>query len=126
MSTTFFIIPGQPVSWKRARVCGKRFFREAKQARHQGAIVNAWYEAGAISFGSAPLRVEILFFFEKPKSNKTRFPTHRNDADNLAKEVLDALNAHAFDDDGQVVELFVRKEWSEKGGAGTQVRISVL
>lgn len=41
-------------------------------------------------------------------------PAKKPDIDNVVKAVLDALNGVAYRDDTQVVELHVRKSYSEK------------
>lgn len=45
-------------------------------------------------------------------SNKIK-PTKKPDCDNIAKICLDALNGIAYPDDSQVVELLVKKYYSE-------------
>lgn len=111
MKPAHFIIPGTPRPWKRARTCNGRYFRHPDQVKHQGAIFNAWFDCGAPQFDVEPLSVKMLFVFKRPKSNKTAHPTYRNDLDNLAKDVLDALNEHMFADDGQVIDLTLQKRW---------------
>lgn len=71
-----------------------------------------------------PLKVDIKAYFEIPKSvSKKKYqdmfngiirPTKKPDADNIAKIILDALNKVAFADDTQVVDLRVRKYYSER------------
>ena len=41
-------------------------------------------------------------------------PTKKPDADNIGKVVLDALNGIAYEDDKQVIELRVSKQYSEE------------
>ncbi len=41
-------------------------------------------------------------------------PAKKPDIDNVVKAVLDALNGVAYRDDTQVIELHVRKSYSEK------------
>lgn len=42
------------------------------------------------------------------------FPVKKPDCDNIAKIILDALNKIAYKDDSQVIELSVKKLYSEK------------
>lgn len=62
---------------------------------------------------SGPIAVSIITHRQLPKSTPKsviREPdTHKPDADNVAKVVLDALNGVAWDDDAQVVRLTVSK-----------------
>ena len=71
------------------------------------------------------LLVRIQAFYEPPKSvsKKKRsemlggkiLPAKKPDIDNVVKAVLDALNGISFyRDDAQVIELHVRKSYSEK------------
>jgi Holliday junction resolvase RusA-like endonuclease len=39
--------------------------------------------------------------------------TKKPDCDNMAKIVLDALNGIAFDDDSQITDLIVHKQYGE-------------
>lgn len=46
--------------------------------------------------------------------NGELMPAKKPDIDNIAKAVLDALNSVAYRDDTQIVELQIRKQYSEK------------
>ena len=41
-------------------------------------------------------------------------PTKKPDADNILKAILDGLNTVAYHDDAQIVDLIVRKFYSDK------------
>ena len=70
------------------------------------------------------LLVRIQAYFEPAKSisKKKReemlqgmvLPAKKPDIDNIVKSVLDALNQVAYRDDTQVVELHVRKQYSDR------------
>ena len=74
-------------------------------------------------FGEKPLKIEILACFSIPKSyskkkmlminNGELFPTKKPDCDNIIKIVLDSLNKIAYDDDKQVVEVTLKKVYSD-------------
>ncbi len=60
--------------------------------------------------GLEAVRVDIDFFFSKPKSAKKRvFPTVKPDIDKLARAILDGLTGIAYKDDAQVIFLQTRK-----------------
>lgn len=71
-----------------------------------------------------PLKVEMTFAFEVPKSysKKKREAclrgnvqhTKKPDADNVAKAVLDALTGYAIEDDSSVTVLLLEKIYAEK------------
>lgn len=66
-----------------------------------------------------PVRVEVLVFAPLPKTRPKRVArepyTVKPDADNVAKQVLDALNGLAYADDAAVTELVVRKMPRSRG-----------
>ena len=72
---------------------------------------------------TGPVVVEITAMFQRPPSHRTGrgelrkgapvFPGRNlGDVDNLAKGALDALTGIAWDDDSQVVDIRVAKQWS--------------
>lgn len=61
---------------------------------------------------TGPLRCEMVFVIRKPKSCKRKHPSVRPDIDNFAKGVMDALSGTFWKDDGQIIELFARKEYA--------------
>lgn len=71
-----------------------------------------------------PLIINLIFTFAPPKSypkykvkevmsGKIKY-TKNVDVDNLAKAVMDAINGVAYQDDRQVIELGVKKQYGEK------------
>lgn len=75
-----------------------------------------------------PIEVCIHFYFDRPKSHTKKqreFALHaqKPDIDNLTKAVFDALNEICFQDDSQICQLRVRKEWAHGDPAYTYVRI---
>lgn len=71
-----------------------------------------------------PLIINLTFTFAPPKSypkykvkeimsGKMKY-TKNVDVDNLAKAVMDAINGVAYQDDRQVIELGVKKQYGEK------------
>lgn len=68
-------------------------------------------------------RVEIDAYFPIPLSTSKKRkalmmdglirPAKRPDCDNIAKAVLDALNSVAYNDDKQIIEMVVRKWYSD-------------
>lgn len=60
--------------------------------------------------------VSVMYSFARPKGRdrKRADPCVRPDVDKLSRALLDALTGIAYDDDGQVVALSVRKIYSDK------------
>lgn len=65
---------------------------------------------------SEPVRVELTFIFERPKTVKREWPSVKPDIDKLCRSVLDSATGHLFKDDSQVVILNARKDYGEKAG----------
>lgn len=75
-----------------------------------------------------PLKITLVFTFSIPKSwSKSKkelalsgqvYPIGSNlgDVDNLAKAVLDAMNKSVYQDDRQIIELNIKKNYGEQEG----------
>ena len=71
-----------------------------------------------------PLRVTLGFYFKPPKSyskkrlkaieNKQELFTKPGDVDNYAKAVCDALNKICYEDDSQIVEMNLKKQYADR------------
>ena len=67
-------------------------------------------------FGDKPLLAVVYGYFT-PNQELNKYEAHRvacmnpKDLDNIAKTVLDALNGIAYNDDRQIVQLEVGKNW---------------
>lgn len=123
MSRLWFTVPGEPRGWARARTQGARFFTDSKTASEKQAVAAWAIEAGARLL-EGPVEVRLTAYLRIPQSasKKRRAdmlanierPTKKPDGDNLAKLALDALNGVCWKDDVQVVDLIVRKFWSDE------------
>jgi Holliday junction resolvase RusA-like endonuclease len=70
-----------------------------------------------------PVRVEVKFFFDRPKSLKKSVcdKVTKPDLDKLARSILDALTGIAFGDDSQVTDLRVTKAFGSPARAEIQI-----
>ena len=123
-----FIVPGPPackgsvVSFRApsGRIVTKT---DSKNGKSWARAV-AW---SALSAGIAPLpkgvgvSVSVEYQFTAPIRGERGTPCVRPDVDKLARALLDALTGIAYEDDGQVVSLTVRKLY----GADTITRVWV-
>jgi Holliday junction resolvase RusA-like endonuclease len=75
-----------------------------------------------------PIRLSVHFFFDiKDKSKRGSWKTSRPDVDGYLKEFQDAMTECGFwEDDSQVVDLRIRKSYSENGEGGIIVEIKEL
>lgn len=98
------------------------WFIPEKTADYEKLVRLRFQNAGGV-ITEKPVRIKIVAFFAPPKSTKRRdriemlanriLPEKKPDVDNVAKIILDALNKIAYKDDAQVVELSVKKLYSE-------------
>lgn len=117
-----FEVEGKPVGKGRPRFKRMGNFVHAytpeKTAEYEKLVRIRFQNAGGV-ITYKPVRVEIVAFFEPPKSARKRdkaemlanriLPEKKPDVDNIAKIILDALNGIAYKDDSQVVDLSVKK-----------------
>lgn len=127
MTPIIITIPGEAVAKGRPRVTMRgghaRAYTPAKTARYEDLVR---LKAGEVMEGApleGPLAVSIDVHRPIPKAFQTKpkreaiaagtlRPITKPDADNYAK-VIDALNKIVWRDDGQVVDLTVRKFYSD-------------
>lgn len=125
MMTCDFEVEGKPVGKGRPRF--KRMgnfvqtYTPEKTADYEKLVRLRFQNAGG-AITDKPVRVEIVAFFEPPKSARKKdwavmlanliLPTKKPDIDNIAKIILDALNKIAYVDDAQVIELSVIKRYA--------------
>jgi Holliday junction resolvase RusA-like endonuclease len=65
---------------------------------------------------SGPLAVSIELYVKRPKSTERGWP--KADIDNFAKAVLDTMNKKVWDDDSQIISIYVTKQWAAAGEDG--------
>lgn len=123
-----FEISGEPMGKQRpkfARIGNfTRAYTPKETVNYENWVKLCYQNFGGEHFGSVPLKVQIMAKFPIPKSfSKKKHeqaldgqirPTVKPDCDNIAKVILDALNGIAFDDDKQIVEIRITKEYTEK------------
>jgi len=76
-------------------------------------------KVGGGALFTGPVILTVAFHLPRPKSLPKRVSHHmtRPDCDKATRCVLDALTGVLYGDDGQVVELHVRKQFAELGVA---------
>lgn len=132
------VIPGAPVGKGRPRFDSRnmRTHTDKKTERAEKDVRAVWREAGAPRLPEGPIVAHIKIYTDRPKDHFTSkgalsaaglrapFPIRKPDLDNSAKMLLDALNDRAYRDDAQVVELHVRRMWTdEQNPAATVVTL---
>jgi Holliday junction resolvase RusA-like endonuclease len=120
-----FDVIGKPYGQKRPRAFRRGKFlgiyAPKENVEYSVKVVNAFNKVGK-KYEDVPLVIEIQAFFKKPKLTKKeqalnlpkhKFPTKKPDGDNIAKAILDSLNAVAYHDDSYVTELSVSKYYTD-------------
>ena len=115
-----FEVPGPVVPWQRAL--------RAKTGMSYANPMSAHYQRSiALLFGAAVGRDPWSRAGRYRVSIATCFATkHRYDLDNVAKQVGDALNSVAWDDDSQIDEITVKRLPPSKTKAGLSIVITPL
>ena len=109
-----FWLPGEPVAQARARTGKGHGYYPAKSAgyRKWAALSLRTQHAGKPPV-SAPVKLSLLCYRVRPKSNKTGWPVVRPDLDNYVKMLCDALmDAGILADDSQICSLGAGKFWT--------------
>lgn len=129
--SVYFDVPGDPFGKQRPRATKKGRFitiytpRETKEYEAKvEKYYNKLYKGTKLE---GPISVEIKGIFEvaksvsKAKTDKMlsgEIPhTKKPDCDNMAKSILDALNGVAYDDDAQITNLNISKEYGKESKA---------
>lgn len=104
-----FYVPGQPVGYDRD--AAKNGFTPPEVHEWRKAVAIAFKEAAPPELSDGSFTGMVLLVVEATGT--------KADADNAAKEIMDALTGWAYRDDGQVVGLMVgfpARQLTEKGG----------
>ena len=110
---------GRPVPWARvARGRGGQTYTPAKQNLHRAKLAEAlWVAARGKTFAGA-VRVDVVFDYDLELTDieitdigaSLAYRTKRPDGDNLAKQVLEAIEKSGIvKDDAQVAILYAEK-----------------
>lgn len=129
-------IPGKPFAKQRPRASKRgRFttvYTPKETVNYENLVKYSYYEEnGDIKLDGA-LEAEIVATFPIPQSvsKKKRLDmvegrekhTKKPDCDNIAKICLDGLNHIAFDDDSQIIDLRIKKQYGENPNVKIKIR----
>jgi Holliday junction resolvase RusA-like endonuclease len=124
-SVVRLVIPGAPVGKGRPRFGKGRTYTDKATILAEKDVRAVWREGGSHRLPDGPVVAHIHICCERPQSHFTSkgalsatgrrspFPVRKPDLDNAAKLLLDSLNGLAYRDDSQVVELHVRRRWTD-------------
>ena len=107
MTPFAFTVPGTPIPWQRARGRGKLRFSSPEQKAYQDSVRWAALAACPVSLRSALVKDAGLVWIV---ALSIAVPNRRRrDADNVQKQIGDALQGVLWLDDSQIVEWHVRR-----------------
>ena len=122
-----FTVPGKPFGKQRPRMSRRGKFvttyTPKETVEYENLVKLSYYNSAGNTKLKGAIKANIKGVFPIPSttSNKQKEKmisgevkyTKKIDCDNMAKCVLDALNNIAYDDDSQIYELSVTKEYGE-------------
>lgn len=122
MASFFCLIPMEPTPKGRPQFSRKMGIAFTPAKTRSAEAETRWHIEKAIQKSlvvdsnklpfDGPLIVSISFKCSRPKSVRRVFHTTKPDLDNMTKLVLDSCNKRVFEDDGQIYDLHVRKEYT--------------
>lgn len=113
MRTKTYIIPIQPIAWKRAGLNGSLFFDRQKAEKLATGLYLSQAHNNEEPF-SGPLSMDVTFYLPAPRDKKSRTPGiycyKTPDLDNLIKFLCDSCNdANIWEDDKLVCKITTQK-----------------
>lgn len=123
-----FFVQGHPVAWQRAGRSGFRSYTPRKTMIWQTTIAWAAKPHRPKELMIGPLKMELLFFFDRPKSIKKEvfFAIGKSDIDNYAKSVMDALHNIFYKNDNQIVAIEAVKSYGNQGNPGVSISVEEI
>ena len=124
-----FIIPGEPIAKMRHRMTRKGFSydpqsREKETVKYQLLQIIAKEYKSVLFPLQGPIDCELSFYFKLPdsymktKQNLVKWKLLKHiikpDNDNLAKFYLDCMSKIIYEDDRQICNLSIKKEYAEE------------
>lgn len=118
-------IPGEPMGKARPRMTRKGFIYTPKKTVNYETLIRELFAIKYPDFqpieGSVEMNLTAYLKIPKTSNKKTMLmetgeirPTKKPDMSNILKTVEDALNNLAYNDDKQIVELTVKKWFSNR------------
>ena len=125
MEKVMFVIPKAPKGKERPRLTKKGQAYTPKATKEYEKVVKESYLAVTNHVFDTAIKVTINAYHVIPQKDSKILragkldglikATVKPDIDNIAKIVLDGLNKVAYNDDNQVIELYINKQYGEVG-----------
>lgn len=128
IKTIIYIEPVAKGRPKTAVINGHAIVYTPKKTRQSEQMIQALIRTKLLQFDrfppGTPLRLEAIFYREKPQSapKRLKMPVQKPDLDNYEKTLCDALEKYLYDNDSQICTFFVKKRFAQPG---TEPRIDL-
>jgi Holliday junction resolvase RusA-like endonuclease len=120
-----FIVKGEPVAKGRPRVTKFGTYTPQKTINYEAWVKQSFVMAYKdFEPMKGPLKMCVIAYMTIPKSKSQKVklqmaqgkirPTAKKDADNIFKCISDSLNLLAYKDDSQIVDVIIKKFYSEE------------
>lgn len=126
-----FEVPGTPVAKARPRIGKYGAYTPAKTVNYEKLVKISYQRSSKDKLIDKPIKMEIWAVFEPTKTerkSKKKYAsllgtpyTKKPDLDNIAKSICDALNDVAYNDDKNIVELIIHKEYGAEAKAVIEI-----
>ena len=118
-------IPGEPMGKARPRMTKTGFIYTPKKTVNYETLIRELFIIKYPDFQpiEGPVEMSLTAWLKMPKTSKKKIeamesgeirPTKKPDMSNILKSVEDALNNLAYNDDKQIVELILKKHFSNR------------
>lgn len=117
------VVTGKIRGKARPRVCRGHAFTPKDTVQYE-KLVRECYQEQDGRYLEGAIKALIIAYYKIPKSyTKKRVqvirdglekPTKKPDADNIGKVILDSLNGVVYKDDSQIIDLRIKKEYTEE------------
>lgn len=108
-----FTIPGKPKGKGRPRFGNGHTYTPKDTKDYEDLVKWAYASGRKEKWFDGPVIVRIDAYLNPSKSNKEVWCTKKPDCDNIAKIICDALNGVAYKDDSQIVDIHIRKHYTD-------------
>lgn len=126
-------VEGRPTPQGSKRVFNGRIVeaQSANLKKWRGAIAEACLKQPQEQIHLGPIRLEVDFYLERPKTvkfSKRPLPIVAPDLDKLVRAVGDGIGQSGaiWGDDSQIVEILARKFYADDRPAGAEIRVITL
>ena len=120
ISNLKFVIPGNPISLNTAYPTGRDNRRHLSEDGTAFKNDVGWMAKQALNGRKMfkwPIRISIEFYFDddshEMKDRKMKQKGHRRDVDNGAKLIVDAMTGVTYNDDSEVVNVELWKDYAQ-------------